>query len=1058
MKKIIAILCAIAALAACKRIDIQETVALQKAPQELKVNLTITRADAIADGPDTRATFKDQWNVGDVVFVCFNGIPAPKYLEMKYTRNGWVATPKNGFSDADLLKSWDEGNWNMTGIYLPYANDFEIVTQEGYWEGAFMFKDPVRNQIVNYSGLYYQDEWAWWRYDDELHGTLELKAPAIPESERIVHFDLTGFVDGHVYTLTQEYVKPPVLAQLSERARPLFYYDEKGTALEGRIDKDRGIVSFSGVLDGSAVGQAKDYTFNVVDETTGARFTRTVKGKTVSKNTAIGLGSLRDASVWTAIANPVITLEQTSLEMSGSMQKVPGFLSYTLDYPIAGESLTATPSANWIKITGITDSEVSFYAEGNSTGGIRAGTIKLNYKNAQSQVFTITQHAWLDRFTVIEVAEHEKEVSHEGGAFMLDYSITHPYPDCTITLEYNTANVTHHDWVSGKYENGFISYSVQPNTGTAARECKLLVRYSGTPNRDTLRIKQFGKPAGPPEIIADFNPESPEAINGAGENAVTLIAYVKNPIGGVKMELKPDVSWITNIRQVNDMLYHFTASRNTTGKERIGHIELSYLDKHVSVPFKQLADNVVIVLNPGDMTFNYQKRSVSFDVTLPDEYSYDGLQVSYEQEYSFVTNLKREGRTVSFDMKENNSGEERTTGIVVSLGESQSVFHVTQTYEAPVITVSETEIFLNYARQSRAVNVQITNPRENATLYIVEEGDTPWFWSATDSDGIPVFNVADNTSGDARSTFAIIGYGGMSEKVRLHITQSTSHTAMTVNSEYQYIAENPTELTFTVKIDDPLSMTEVLATTADLWATVQSVTQTSSTLYDVKVAFSKNRRTTERSTSITFKYGNLSIVSHVTQSRNRDIPEGFVDLGLPSGTLWATRNLGASTEYNIGNFYAWGEITPKSKYLWSNYRFGDDENLTKYNDSDHLTVLQDADDAAHQANSAWSMPTSDDFNEMDFYTNKQWVTLPVKGILFTSWDGETSIFLPATGYKDEEGLNEEDCGYYWTKTLYSNLITADYFMVSKETAGAMWGALGSDFRCDGLAVRPIIKP
>jgi hypothetical protein len=91
------------------------------------------------------------------------------------------------------------------------------------------------------------------------------------------------------------------------------------------------------------------------------------------------------------------------------------------------------------------------------------------------------------------------------------------------------------------------------------------------------------------------------------------------------------VSWITNIRQVNDMLYHFTASRNTTGKERIGHIELSYLDKHVSVPFKQLADNVVIVLNPGDMTFNYQKRSVSFDVTLPDEYSYYGLQVSYEQ-------------------------------------------------------------------------------------------------------------------------------------------------------------------------------------------------------------------------------------------------------------------------------------------------------------------------------------------------------------------------------------------------------------------------------------------
>ena len=1056
MKKLFIFLCAIAALAACKRIELQETLTPQEVQQDFKVDLTISRADSFAEGPDTRATFKDEWNVGDVVYVFFNGIEAPKYLEMKYTRNGWVATPKNGFSSADLAKSWDEGNWNMTGIFLPYANDYDVASSQG----DFYFKDLARNQLVNYEGLYYQEDWAWWRYyDQELHGKLNLSVPAIPESQRVVHFDITGFNEDHVYSLTQEYVKPMVLARLSDMARPLFYCGEKGTVLTGRIDKDRGIVSFSGVLDESAVGKAKDYTFNIVDETTGARFTRTVKGKTISKNLAIGLGSLRDVSVWTAIANPVITLEQTSLEMSGSMQKVPGFLSYTLDYPIAGERLTVTPSASWIKITEIGDDHVSFYAEGNGTGGIRTGTLTLSYKNAESQVFTITQHEWLERYTVIEVAEHEKEVSHEGGSFTLDYSITHPYPDCTITLEYNTANVGHHDWVNGTYANGVISYTVAPNTGTSVRECKLLVRYSGTPNRDTLRIRQFGKPAGPPEIIADFNPDSPETIKGAGEDNVSLIAYVRNPVGGVKMELKPDVSWITNIRQSNEMVYHFTASRNTTGKTRYGNIILTYQDLSVSVPFMQLADEGFIILNPGDMTFNYKKRSVAFDVSLPEGFDYDNLQVEYEHESWFLTNLQRSGSTVSFDMKENNSGEERTSGVIVRYGDAQSVFHVTQTYEAPVLTVSETEIFLNYARQSRAVEVQITNPRENATLYIVEEGDTPWFWSATNSDGIPVFNVSDNTSGDARSTFAIIGYGGISKEVRLHITQSTSHTEMMVNPEYQYIAENPTELTFTVKITDPLSMTEVEATTADQWATVQSVTQTSSTFYDVKVAFSKNRRTTERSTSITFKYGNLSIVSRVTQSRNRDIPEGFVDLGLPSGTLWATRNLGASTEYNIGNFYAWGEITPKSKYLWSNYRFahGEDD-LTKYNDSDHLTALQDADDAAHHANPAWSMPTSDDFNEMDFYTNKQWVTLPVKGVLFTSWDGETSIFLPATGYKDEEGLNEEDCGYYWTKTLYSNLISADYFMVSKEMAGAHWGALGSDFRSDGLAIRPIMKP
>ena len=150
MKKLFIILCAIAALAACKRIELQETLTPQEVQQDFKVDLTISRADSFAEGPDTRATFKDEWNVGDVVYVFFNGIEAPKYLEMKYTRNGWVATPKNGFSSADLAKSWDEGNWNMTGIFLPYANDYDVASSQG----DFYFKDLARNQLVNYEGLY----------------------------------------------------------------------------------------------------------------------------------------------------------------------------------------------------------------------------------------------------------------------------------------------------------------------------------------------------------------------------------------------------------------------------------------------------------------------------------------------------------------------------------------------------------------------------------------------------------------------------------------------------------------------------------------------------------------------------------------------------------------------------------------------------------------------------------------------------------------------------------------------------------------------------------------
>ncbi|MGM9745408.1 MAG: hypothetical protein ACI30H_00370 [Paludibacteraceae bacterium] len=89
----------------------------------------------------------------------------------------------------------------------------------------------------------------------------------------------------------------------------------------------------------------------------------------------------------------------------------------------------------------------------------------------------------------------------------------------------------------------------------------------------------------------------------------------------------------------------------------------------------------------------------------------------------------------------------------------------------------------------------------------------------------------------------------------------------------------------------------------------------------------------------------------------------YVDLGLPSGTKWATCNVGATKPEEYGNYYAWGETTPKDYYDWNTYNWAtatydaeydwwDLETLTKYNTSssygtvDNKTVLELADDAA----------------------------------------------------------------------------------------------------------------
>ena len=91
----------------------------------------------------------------------------------------------------------------------------------------------------------------------------------------------------------------------------------------------------------------------------------------------------------------------------------------------------------------------------------------------------------------------------------------------------------------------------------------------------------------------------------------------------------------------------------------------------------------------------------------------------------------------------------------------------------------------------------------------------------------------------------------------------------------------------------------------------------------------------------------------------------WVDLGLPSGTLWATCNIGATSPEGYGDYFAWGETQPKQVYDWSNYKWGNyyvQGGLSKYvTDSEYGTVdykteLEPEDDAASvNWGPSWSM-------------------------------------------------------------------------------------------------------
>ena len=190
----------------------------------------------------------------------------------------------------------------------------------------------------------------------------------------------------------------------------------------------------------------------------------------------------------------------------------------------------------------------------------------------------------------------------------------------------------------------------------------------------------------------------------------------------------------------------------------------------------------------------------------------------------------------------------------------------------------------------------------------------------------------------------------------------------------------------------------------------------------------------------------------------------WVDLGLPSGTLWATCNLGANSPEEYGDYFAWGETEPKDVYNWSTYKWcnGTEYSLTKYcTDSsygavDNKTELDPKDDAAYvNWGENWRMPTKDQLEELQTECTWTWTTQNgVNGRLVIGPNGN-SLFLPAAGSRYVSSLYDAGSwGYYWSRMLYSS-IPVDAYDVHFFSEGVFWDNLNRYF---GFSVRAVCVP
>ena len=167
----------------------------------------------------------------------------------------------------------------------------------------------------------------------------------------------------------------------------------------------------------------------------------------------------------------------------------------------------------------------------------------------------------------------------------------------------------------------------------------------------------------------------------------------------------------------------------------------------------------------------------------------------------------------------------------------------------------------------------------------------------------------------------------------------------------------------------------------------------------------------------------------VTTSNNRkeikvvsnEVAEAYVDLGLPSRTLWANKNVGAKLPEDVGMYYAWAETDgTKSQYTTSTYNYYSNGEWTKYTSADGKTQLEASDDPAVASwGSNWVTPT---YTQMVELINKcTWTYTAqngVKGYEVVGPNGN-SIFIPSSGYLGSIYQEDEYCSY-WTSTRSSN--------------------------------------
>lgn len=684
-----------------------------------------------------------------------------------------------------------------------------------------------------------------------------------------------------------------------------------------------------------------------------------------------------------------------------------------------------TSSASWAKAEASQDGKtLTISAEENPSDASRTATITLSSANGiSSSVNIIQEPAGVSGST--ETLEFDKEGGSKSISITADAAWEIKTSDSWITVSPSSGGVGSHN----------LSISALENNSTSERTGYVYVNIGGS-SKLQIPIVQKGLflEAKPTSLSFSADTESKQLeINSNTDWSITSL---------------PEWLSASSLSGKNNQTISLTAQNNSSASSRNGKVKIEKEGLTLSAIVEVQQEGLSLSVDNNNLQFGANASTQEVVINTISSWS-----ASSSEGWITLSQTSGTGKsTLSISVEENKGDNSRTGSVKIVAGELHQTITITQ--QGKYFNISESDKMFT----SKGGTLQIsfsTNDNWNATV----SDNASWLTlSSTNGSGDAIIDITagDNASMKSREcTVTITPSNGQGAKVR--VKQDGRYLKVSVQS-ISFKKSGGTSENFKISSDGSFTVN-----TSSTWLEINNLSE------DTYSLTAQANQGAVRTSSVDIKMKDLAngesygLAIIVNQDGLDTNGHESVDLGLPSGILWATCNVGANSSTETGFYYAWGETITKHNYTSSTYKYMKDWKLTKYctegssGSVDNKKVLDLSDDVANQQwGGSWQIPSDSDFEELaNFCKMTNTTKNSVPGLLITGPNGK-SIFLSETGCYDETGGFRKYNGYYWTNSLRTNQNFYAYFFLVQPYLDYQSFVQGT-MRYYGLVVRPVCK-